>query len=314
MSTYLITGMAGSLAQLVCKSLLAQGHEVIGVDHRPRPAYLPDSYTYYQGNYNKAGFEDVIRRHRPEVMVHLGRVGNLKMQVGKRFDLNVIGTGKVMELSLKYGVDRLLVLSTFHIYGAHANNHIPIFEDEPLRAGSTFPQIADAVQLDNMAQQWIYRHPKLRTIVLRPCNIIGPDIRNAISRYLRNPRLFYIFGFSPMWQFIHQDDMVRAILSLLDHGQPGVYNAAGAGAIPLVDALAITGKPVSAVPGPLASTFLTVQSRFKSAFPPYLLDFFRYHCVISDDKLRKAIGYEPRVGITEAIQSCVQGPSPASSN
>ena len=310
MSTYLITGMAGSLAQLVCKSLLAQGHEVIGVDHRPRPAYLPDSYTYYQGNYNKAGFEDVIRRHRPEVMVHLGRVGNLKMQVGKRFDLNVIGTGKVMELSLKYGVDRLLVLSTFHIYGAHANNHIPIFEDEPLRAGSTFPQIADAVQLDNMAQQWIYRHPKLRTIVLRPCNIIGPDIRNAISRYLRNPRLFYIFGFSPMWQFIHQEDMLSAIVHAHDQNHCGVYNVTGEGALPLVEALELTNAALFPVPDPLATLYLQVQSQILPSFPPYLLNFFKYPCVISDELFRKDFGWAPTVGLTQTIRSTVDRSQP----
>ncbi len=219
----------------------------------------------------------------------------------------MIGTGKVMELSLKYGVERLLVLSTFHIYGAHPHNHIPIFEDEPLRAGSTFPQIADAVQLDNMASQWTYRHPQLRTIVLRPCNVIGPDIRNAMSRYLRRPRLGYIAGFSPMWQFIHQDDLVDAIVDLVASNEIGVFNVAGQGAIPLIEAFRLTERPLLALPAPLASGYLSLQRRFGRGFPPYLLEFFKYPVVIGDEKLRKATGYEPKVGIVESIRSCIRG-------
>jgi len=305
-SKILVTGMAGSLAQLTADRLLEQGHQVIGVDYRERPAHLRPDIPFYKGNYNKTRFEDVIRREKPDGLMHLGRVGNLKIRVGKRFDLNVVGTGKVMELSLKYGVKRLLVLSTFHIYGAHAHNHIPIFEDEPLRAGSTFPEIADAVQLDNMAQQWVYRHRQLRTVVVRPCNVIGPGIRNAISRFLRRKRLPYVAGFSPMWQFVHQSDMVTALTDLFHSDEVGTFNVAGAGAIPIVDALSITGAQTIPVPNPLASAYMTLQQRFGRGFPPYLLEFLKYPCVISDEKLRTAIGYQPKVGIEESILTCVR--------
>lgn len=307
MSTILVTGMAGTLSRLTATRLLQDGHEVIGVDYRKRPAALPDEIPFYQGNYNKTRFEDVVRRHQPDGILHLGRVGNLSVRMGKRFDLNVVGTGKIMELSLKYGVRRLLVLSTFHIYGAHAHNHIPIFEDEPLRAGASFPEIADAVQLDNMAVQWTYRHRKLRTIVLRPCNVIGENIRNAISRYLRYKRQPYIAGFSPMWQFIDQFDMVDAIVRAYDSNEVGVFNVAGMGAIPIVDALELTGASLIPVPSPLANLYLSFQNRFGPAFPRYLLDYFRYPVVISDEKLREATGYEPKIGIEKSIRSCVEG-------
>ena len=296
--TIIVTGIAGSLARLTAYKLQAMGYDVVGVDYRPRPHLLPDTIPFYQGNYNKTRFEDVVRRHAPDGILHLGRVGNLKIEEGKRFDLNVVGTGKIMELSLKYNVRRLLVLSTFHIYGAHPHNHIPIFEDEPLRAGHTFPQIADAVQLDNMAVQWTYRHRTLRTIVLRPTNIVGPNIKNAISRFLRAKNVMYPLGFSPMWQFIHERDMVRALIKSYESDEVGVFNVAGAGAVPLVEALKLTGNRVVPVPGPLASRWLDGLG-----FPKYLLEFFKYPCVISDDKLRAAIGYEPEVGIVESIRT-----------
>ncbi len=305
MTRWLITGMAGGLARLVGEALLERGDEVVGVDYREAPPGLPSAIPFYRANYNKTRIEDVFRRHEPERVLHLGRVGNLKVKANKRFDLNVVGSAKVMELSLKYGVKRLLVLSTFHIYGAHPQNHIPISEDEPLRAGQTFPQLADAVQLDNQAVTWVFRHRTLKTVVLRPCNVVGPHVHNAISTFLRQPTLISLLGYSPIWQFIHERDMLRAVLAAADGEATGVFNVAGSGEIPLVSALELTQKRVLFVPGLLASAFLKVSGSVAATFPSYLLDFFRYPCVINDAPFRKAFGWAPQVGIAETVSSTV---------
>ena len=184
MAQILVTGMAGGLSQLIARRLLQEGHEVVGVDYRPVPP-LPDlpGMITYRANYNKTAIEDVFRRHAFERVLHLGRVGNLKEDMGKRFDLNVVGSQKIMNLCLQYGIKRLLVLSTFHIYGASPANHIPIAEDEPLRAGSQFPQLADAIQLDNMAATWVYQHREVLTAVLRVTNVVGPSIHPSGEPY-----------------------------------------------------------------------------------------------------------------------------------
>ncbi|MFW5740210.1 MAG: NAD-dependent epimerase/dehydratase family protein, partial [Myxococcota bacterium] len=171
----LVTGIVGGLAQSVARALRAQGHRVVGVDYRPMPLRnrLPDGVTVFRANYNKTRIEEPFRRHRPTLVLHLGRVGNLKEEVGKRFALNVVGSQRITAMCLKYGVRRMVVLSTFHIYGADALNPTPIYEEDPLRAGTRFPEIADAIQLDNQAVMEMYRHPQLQTVVLRPCNVIG---------------------------------------------------------------------------------------------------------------------------------------------
>ena len=247
--------------------------------------------------------EDVFRKHEPSQVLHLGRVGNLKTRAKKRFDLNVMGSAKIMELSLKYAVERLIVLSTFHIYGAHQHNHIPIFEEEPLRAGQNFPQLADAVQSDNQAAMWTYRHRKIKITVLRPCNVVGPHIQNAISNYMRQPLVTYMLGYSPMWQFIHEQDMVDALLLALNKGTPGIFNVAGSGEIPLLDALKLTGARLFPVPTFLARAVLKAgRSR---TIPPYFLDFLRYPCVISDAKFKAEFGFTAKVGLIETLRSTV---------
>jgi len=305
MARVLITGIVGSLARLLANKLLERGDEIVGVDYRPRPLGLNADIKFYQGNYNKRIIEDVFRRHKPQKVLHLGRVGNLKTGANKRFDLNVMGSAKIMELSLEYDVERLVVFSTFHIYGAHPHNHIPIFENEPLRAAQTFPQLADAVQLDNQASMWVYRHRKLKTVVLRPCTVIGAHINNAFSKYLRRQTQTYMIGFSPMWQFIDETDMMDALQLAADSDAPGVFNVAGAGAVPLVAALELTGANLVPVPAPLAELVLNWSGSM--TIPSYFLDFLKYPCVISDAAFRETFGYEPQISVEQSIRSTVNG-------
>jgi UDP-glucose 4-epimerase len=305
----LVTGIAGGLAQHAAALLLEGGHEVVGVDYRPTPpldgvfggalAHVP----VHQANYNKTAIEDVFRKGGFEGVVHLGRVGNLKESVGKRFDLNVVGSQKIMNLCRQHGVARLVVLSTFHIYGADAANHTPIAEDEPLRAGTQFPQIADAIQLDSQASRWVYESDGCSVVVLRPTNVIGPAIHNAMSSFLRQPAVPHVFGFDPMTQFLHEGDLARAIVLASTSTVRGIYNVAGVDAVPWRTAIRFARAHSYPVPSLLASLFLKVAP---DQLPAYMLNFLKYPCVIADDRFREAFGWRPEIGAEETIWSTVE--------
>lgn len=303
--TALITGITGGLAQLVGAELAKRNFKIVGVDYRPLKNILGYPAEIYQANYNKTRIADIFRRHRPSCVLHLGRVGNLKERMGKRFDLNVVGSGKIMELCVKHEVQRLLILSTFHIYGAHPHNHIPIYEEEPLRAGPQFPQIADAIQLDNMATTWIWRHPEVKTVLLRPCNVVGPNIKNAISRFLRQRFLPVILGFDPMTQFIHESDLKEALVATTETQDVGVYNVAGISPIPWREALSLAPGQIVPVPSTLASLYLSMGRSLGTSLPPYLVNFQKYPCVVATDAIRSTFGWEPRVSEVDAIRSTV---------
>jgi UDP-glucose 4-epimerase len=318
MASILVTGMAGGLAQRVAARLRGEGHEVVGVDYRPIPDFGPEigpqlaGMKTYRANYNKTIIEDIFRHHAPNEVLHLGRVGNLKESLGKRFDLNVVGSQKIMNLCVQHGVKTLVVLSTFHIYGAHPANHIPISEDEPLRAGTQFPQIADAIQLDNMAATWVYRHPEVRVVVLRPTNVIGPRIHNTMSGFLRQRSVPHLLGFNPMTQFLHEDDMASAIhAARAECAQGGdrsarcrgIFNVAGEGAVPWRTALGL----VRARTFPLPSTLVSAYLKVSSVFPEYLVNFFKYPCIITDRAFRDAFGWAPRMSLSDTLWSTVEG-------
>ena len=303
MACILVTGIAGGLSQLIARRLLQEGHEVVGVDYRPVPP-LPDLPTLktYKANYNKTAIEDVFRHHAFERVLHLGRVGNLKEAMGKRFDLNVVGSQKIMNLCVQHGVKHLVVLSTFHIYGADPANHTPISEDDPLRAGTRFPQIADAIQLDNMASTWVYQHPAVRTAVLRVTNVVGPTIHNTMSNFLRMRQVPHLMGFNPMTQFIHEDDLTEALYRAQEGEATGIFNLTGKEAVPWRTALSLCQAQTFPLPSSLVAAYLKVSS----VFPEYMINFFKYPCVIGDRAFQKAFHFAPQVGIHETLWSTVR--------
>lgn len=306
--TAIITGISGGLARSVARRLHEQGWEIVGIDYRD-PGRLDVPASLYRAPYHKTKCEDVFRRHPPNLVLHLGRVGDLKQGIQKRFNLNVVGSRRILELAHRYEAERLVVLSTFHIYGAHPHNHIPIHEDEPLRAGTDFPQIADAIQLDNQAVIWAYQHPELKTAILRPTNVVGPVVTNAMSTFLRGRRKPYLAGFDPMTQFIHADDLAEAIVRMAASNAVGVFNVPGPYAIPWRSALRTAGGQRVAVPDALAFSYLRVAGLFTQTFPPYLMNFFKYPCVISGQKLEATLGWRPSIAPEDAVRDAARGPA-----
>src|SRR4051812_8606582 len=127
MERILITGISGGLAQYAARLLLDEGHEVVGVDYRPTPPLDGglSRVELHQANYNKTAIEDIFRLHAVSRVLHLGRVGNRKESLGKRFALNLVGSQKTMTLCPQPGVKRLVVLSAFPPYAANPANHTP---------------------------------------------------------------------------------------------------------------------------------------------------------------------------------------------
>lgn len=289
----LITGAAGGLAQHVIDNLRGD-YEIVGVDFRGTRATHPDTVDY-EVDFNKRTFEDVFREHDFGAILHLGRIRATQLDRGRRYSSNVIGTERMLRLAIKYGVEQVLVLSTFHVYGAHPSNPSLIDEDYPLMAAGQVGELVDAVELENLSNIYLYKNPELHITVLRPCNIVGPGINNAISRILSQPLAPCLSGFSPLMQFIHVEDMAEAIVSAYKKNVPGVYNLAPDDWVAYQDVLEAAGcrrLSLPSIPPVLPKILASALGRY--AFPTYLVDFFKYPVVIDGSKFARTFGFTPR--------------------
>jgi len=308
----LLTGAAGQLARLVAKALLAAGHDVVGMDVRRRPH--PDVQAPFEWvkRYDHRSVAEVFREHQPQAMFHLGvRAGGFQAEAKSRYTQNVLGTRHLLELARKHKLRRVVVLGTYHVYGAHPHNPTFLQEDAPLRAVQTFPELQDVVELDHTVTSFLWRHREVPTVLLRPVNMVGPHLRNQVSTLLRSQRCPRLIGFNPMMQFIHESDVVDVCMRLLDHDGCGIYNIAGEGAVPWSRAIATAGARPLPLPTWLAYPSVRVLARLNAAFPEHLMDFFRYPVIVSDLAVRTDLGWTPRVNVVDTLRSVDDVPADA---
>ena len=300
--TVLITGAAGALAQQVIRRL--RDHvQIVAVDFRQQ-TFHSDDIPSYKLDYNKRVFEDLFKTYDFDSVIHLGRIQSSEETMMRRYNANVLGTQKLMDLAHKYGIRHVLILSTFHVYGADAYNPALIDESAPLKAAELTQDLVDSVELENLANIYLWKYPDLHITILRPCNIVGPGVNNTISRLLSSKFPPCLLGFSPIMQFIHIDDMAEAIELAHKRCHRGVFNVAPSDWVAYQDALELCGCtpiPVPSIP-PLLPKMIARLLNLKS-FPPYLLNYFKYPVVIDGREFEDTFGFKPKHPLREIFRS-----------
>jgi len=300
--TVCITGIAGHLGKALARLLHGETH-IVGIDRRPWRE-KPKDVEHHQLDIRKNRVEDVFRRARPDALIHLGIMHDPRMPRSEAHHFNVIGTHKILDICVRQKVKKVVVLSSANVYGPRPDNSNFLPEETPLLATARFTDVADLVELDMYAQSFVWRHPEIETVILRPVHIVGPSVRNAPSNYLRLERPLTVMGFDPMVQLIHQEDACLALALALRPGVRGVYNVVGPGEVPLSAVFRELGRRPVPVPGILLRPLLrrAFEARLVS-FPPDELDHIQYLCAVDGARAVRDLGWAPRHGLRETIRS-----------
>ena len=300
-----ITGIAGNLGKALA-TVLHTETRIVGIDRRPFRE-RPKDVAHYQVDLRKRKLGDVFRRHRIEALIHLGIVHDPRTPFSEAHSFNILGSHKLFELCVQHGVKKVVVLSSANVYGPLPDNSNFLTEEMPLMAADRYSDVRDLIELDMYAQSFLWQHPEIETVVLRPVHIVGPTVRNAASNYLRLERPITVLGFDPMVQLVHMDDVCRAIVLALRPGVRGVYNVAGPGEVPLSAVLKELGRRPVPVPHFLVRPLLrrAFDARLTS-FPPEEVDHLQYLCAVDGSRAARDLGYAPRHSLRETIRSVLQ--------
>jgi UDP-glucose 4-epimerase len=297
----LVTGAGGALAQKVIKRLKKQ-HDIVAVDFR-QAAKIDKDIPSYKLDFCKRGFEDIFREHTFDAVLHLGRLMVTESDRVGRYNANVTGTQNLLNLSLKYNVREVIILSTFFVYGAHEYNPALLEETAPLKASGLTLNLVDSVELENLSNIYLLKYPELGITILRPCRVVGPGVRNSTSLLLSRKISPVLAGFSPMMQFLHVDDMADAIVLAFKKNKPGIYNIAPEDWIPYQDTLKRCGcilLPLPSIPSILPATLSRILG-WKS-FPSYLINYFKYSVIIDGGLFKKTFGFRPKRNLHDIFE------------
>lgn len=305
----LIIGMAGGLARITATLLNREfpNLKITGVDSRPiRESIKSSNIRYLQFKYSRSQFEKLFRDQSFDIVLHLARMShsNALTSLSQRLETNLTSTNRILDLSLKFGTKKIVVLSTFHVYGALSDNPVFIKEESPLKASIRYPELRDVVEMDQMAASWMWQHQNhIETVILRPCNIIGPQIRNTMSQYLTTPYAPVCVDFNPMFQFVHEYDMARSIVASIKKLPVGIYNIAPDDVISLKEARKVLQVPSINIPSFVLEAGAKLLSSTVWNFPKYLIDYIKFASIIDNSSFKAhAAPFEFRYSIKESLE------------
>jgi UDP-glucose 4-epimerase len=297
----LVTGSSGYLGQRIVE-LLSQDPEVkeiVGLDVVP-PRLQVDKLRYLQHDVTLP-FDRMCEG--VDAALHLAFVLNPMHDERLQERINLGGTENFIAAVRLNRVPTVIGLSSATAYGAHPDNPELLTETHRLRGNDDFAYARDKVRQE--ALFGTLREPGMTVKLLRPVVVLGPNVSNFISRYLTRPVVVAAIGHSPRGQFVHEQDVARAVVTLLRAGGPGPYNVAGDGFLD-IDAMArklgrrVVRLPLVVMRGMIAGGWKLGLKALTEA-PPGMLNFVVYPWLVDNSRLKREAGFEYRYTTEQAF-------------
>jgi len=179
-------------------------------------------------------------------------------------------------------------------YGYHADNTKWLDEGDPLRGNEGIPYAHHKRLVEAMLAEHRRDHPELAELVLRAGTIVGEGTSSPVTDLFEGPAVLGVRGSDSPFVFIWDHDLVEVVLLGVLGGRQSVYNLAGDGVLSPREIARRLHKPYLPVPASLLRGVLWVLHALgRTANGPDHVDFLWYRSVLSNERLKRELGYRP---------------------
>ncbi|MCC6146737.1 MAG: GDP-mannose 4,6-dehydratase [Anaerolineaceae bacterium] len=309
MARYLVTGAAGFIGARVSDFLLADGHEVTGVDDlnnyydvrlkdwRLKRLQAQPGFTFYRQDIaDFAGLENVFKKNAAfDGIINLAARAGVRASVENPWifvNTNTTGTLNLLECCHRYGARKFILASTSSIYGDGAPLPTPETADSshPLQ-----PYAASKKAAEVLCHSYHYLHG-IDVTVFRYFTVYGPAGRPDMvmfrfAQWISEGRPVHLNGSGEQSRgFTYVDDIARGtILGLKPLGYE-IINLGGHETITINEMITMLERFIGKKAG--------VQNH---PFPK--ADMMANWADVS--KARQMLGWEPQVNLATGIQNLV---------
>ncbi len=300
----LVTGSSGYLGtQVVAALALRSEITTIALDVREPVQHLT-GVSYELADIRSPDVDAIVGRHLPDVVVHLASIVTPGKSSSREFEysVDVDGTRNLLQACVRHGVQRVIVSSSGAAYGYHADNPPWLTESDALRGNQSFAYSWHKRLVEEMLADYRQHQPQLEQIVLRIGTILGATVNNQITDLFEKPRLLAIRGSDSPFVFIHDADVVGAIVHGIDSPVCGIFNVAGDGKLTIHEIAARLHKRCLVLPAPVLRSALWLLKKLGlTQYGPEQLDFLRYRPVLDNRRLKEEFGYVPRLSSAQVF-------------
>jgi UDP-glucose 4-epimerase len=302
----LVTGLGSFWGGRVAQALERRDDVdvIIGLDtHEPGVELERTEFVRTDESYSI--LSRIVRATQVDTIVHTflvvdsSRVSNQRMH-----EINVIGTMNLFAAASQpeSRVRNVVVKSSTLVYGSHFADPVWFTEDSRRSALPRHSVERSLLEVEGYVRDYDADNPDVAVGLLRFSNVLGADIDTPITRALGLPLVPAVFGFDPRLQFVHEVDVVRAIMFVLDEDLAGTFNVAGDGLLPWSEVAAMCDKRLAPLPPIGRGLAGAVLTRLGVDMPPELTDLLTYGRGVDNRRLRRA-GFEYRYTSAGAVRA-----------
>ncbi len=242
----LVTGGAGFIGSHLCDKLLARGDHVIALDNfhdfysrQIKQNNLGDAgaqqhFEFVEGDIRDAPcLEEMLAGAPVDIIVHLAALAGVRPSINNPLgfaDVNVQGTGVVLEAARQHHIKKFILASSSSIYGN--NKKVPFAEtdnvDNPI---SPYAATKKAAELLCHSYHHLYG---MDIYCLRYFTVYGPRQRpdlaiNKFARLMEAGEPIPVFGDGAMARdFTYIDDIIQGTIAAMDRCRGyDIYNLGG---------------------------------------------------------------------------------------
>lgn len=220
----LVTGAAGFIGSHVADRLVANGHDVIGIDNflTGFRGSFPEEGRLLAGRVEYAA--DVINGYRPDVIFHAAASYNDPAAWARDIRTNVEGTAVVAQAARAANVERIVYCQTSLCYGLTPPPY-PMGEDHPLDPRGSYA-------VSKTAGEQYLLESGLDVVSFRLANVYGPrNLSGPVPAFWKRLTAGEACTVvDARRDFVYVSDAVDVFeQALLGDGEPGVYHVATGG-------------------------------------------------------------------------------------
>lgn len=297
----LVTGGAGFIGSTIADAYIREGHNVIIVDNMSTGVreYINPKAKYYEMDVRDENLYKVFEENKIEIVNHHAAQIDLRKSVeNPKFDIdiNVIGSVNLLQNAVKYKIEKFIFASTGGaIYGEH--DYFPADEEHPIR-----PYAPYGINKLSVEKYLFYYHHVygLNYCVFRYANVYGPrqnshgesGVIAIFTDKILNGQQPLINGDGGQTRdYVYVDDVVRANVLALKTTDPKTYNI---GTTKETTVNFIFNKL-----NDFAGTGLAENHGPEKKGE-------QRRSVLSYERIKKELGWEPQVNIEEGIKKTVE--------
>lgn len=288
-----VTGVAGAVGSRVADALVDATIDVVGIDRTGVAARGLSGH--HLGDLRALDLDEIF--DGADAVVHLASAyGRNQFVDASRHDTRAAQL--TLDAAARANVGQVVLLSSAMVYGARAENPIPLTEHAPVRP-SALAFAENKATIERLGNDWQTTTGSKLTIV-RPSTAVASGRSSWVAKSMQLAAGLGSDSDPPL-QFLHLDDLAGAVELLVRSQEAGVFNVAPDGWVRAEEVRSLSGRaPRLPIPSSVADEIVRFSwNRGIAATPPGIMQYATEPWVVSNDRLRD-LGWEPSWSNVEA--------------